>query len=303
MKIIPATINGPLSRVIGSLDVLGNGTNHTLPHVNPFVLLDEACTITKPNIPAFGLHPHSGAMILTICLSGYVENVSFDCKSSKVQSVHGPGPFVLAVNAGRGVVHDEHTYDYDDAEGKCSTKLIQLAWMTGDDVLDSEMFYDAHPIVLEQEDGVQVMLCAGNYGPKSSVISCREVPSVTVLIITLPPGGKFETDEFVDRMGNGFVYNLGYEGRKGPVWVNGKEVLESKVAVELDFHSRNVEIENRGSDCEATTLLGFARPLDKVWTKLLMHNGFIFAKSQEAAFEKKLEFEKVGAANFGRSLN
>jgi len=34
-----------------------------------------------------------------------------------------------------------------------------------------------------------------------------------------------------------------------------------------------------------------------------MHNGFIFAKSQEAALEKKLEFEKVGAANFGRSLN
>ena len=178
-----------------------------------------------------------------------MEHVSFDCKRSKVQSVHGPGPFVLAVNAGRGVVHDEHTYDGDDAEGKCSTKLIQLAWMTGDDVLDSEMFYDAHPIVLEQEDGVQVMLCAGNYGPKSSVISCREVPSVTVLIITLPPGGKFETDEFVNRMGNGFVYNLGHEGRKGPVWVNGKEVLESKVAVELDFHSRNVEIENRGSDC------------------------------------------------------
>jgi len=303
MKIIPATINGPLSRVIGSLDVHGNGTNHPLPHVNPFVLLDEACTITKPNIPAFGLHPHSGAMILTICLSGYVENVSFDCESSKIKSIHGPGPFVLAVNAGRGVVHDEHTYDGGDDEVGCSTKLIQLAWMTGDDALAAEMFYDDHPVVLEQEDGVQVMLCAGNYCQKSSVISCREVPSVTVLIVSLPPGGKFETDEFVNRMGDGFIYNLGYEGRKGPVWVNGEEVLESQVAVELELNSRNVEIENRGSDCEATTLLGFAKPLDEVWTKLLMYNGFIFSKSQESALEKKLEFEKVGAANFGKSLN
>lgn len=198
-------------------------------------------------------------------------------------------------NIFRGIVHDEHTF------GDKPTKLFQLAWMTADASADAELFHQNDPVILSQDDGVKVMLCAGNFRDHASGITCKERPDLTVLLITLSPGGKFETDEFTNQEGNVFIYNTKYENRKGPVWINGEqEVLESQVVVDMPLDSKTIKIENRGTENDATLLLGFGKPFDKVWTKLLMHNGFIFAETEEDAEKKNLEFETVGAAKFGK---
>jgi len=305
MRILPTTISGPITRVIGSLDFKGQGTTHILPHVNPFVLLDEAPVITEPNIPKFGIHPHSGAMIVTICLSGYIENIYYSQGVEK-KEVHGPGPFLLAVNSGRGMVHDEHT-----GEDK-PTKLLQLAWMTGDDTSDAELFCQNNPVILEEDDGVKIMLCAGSFRQMDSGIPCKQNQSLTVLYITLPPGGTFQTDEFVNQDGI-FIYSLDDNNNKIPLWVNGKKVLESSHALvdilpDDEFDCNTIKIENReekiancngDDDKDVKVLMGFGRPLENVWTKMLMHNGFIFSRTEDDAENKKLEFEEFGVSHFG----
>lgn len=55
----PTTANPIITRLVGTVDIDGAGTQHALPHVDPFILLDQG-TITKNNMPPFGPHPHRG---------------------------------------------------------------------------------------------------------------------------------------------------------------------------------------------------------------------------------------------------
>jgi redox-sensitive bicupin YhaK (pirin superfamily) len=291
MRIVPTTWAAPfLARVIGSTDYKGSGTNHQISDINPFVLLDEAAIITNRNVPKFGLHPHSGVMVLTICLSGSVENVYIDRNGKEVKSVHGPGPFLLAVNSGRGVVHDEHTFSEDPC------KLLQLAWMTGDDESDAEICHVAEPLILNEGDGTDIMLCAGTFRQKESGIVCSQNPSITVIFVTLPPGGAFQTDEFCG--GNAFVYNMNYENQRGPLSVNNAQVPASHV-VDMEQHSGQLKITNEGTNV-VSVLIGHREPINPKWNKLLMFNGFIFAKSEEDAEKKQDEFRQVGITGFGQ---
>lgn len=301
MRITPTTkINQLLSRVIGTVDYKGQGTLHPIDeHVcNPFCLFDEAATITRKDTPPFGVHPHAGAMILTICLSGSLKNITY-VKGKEQKTIHGKNddsPFLVALNAGRGAVHDEHTASDNP------TKLLQIVWMTGDDQSKAEMFSDEEPTIITQEnDETKIMLCVGSFRGHDAVIQCKQDASVTVLLVTIPPGGKFETDEFANRDGGGnaFIYNVNYEEYNETIEVNDEEVHISHL-VDMEFNVGTINIVNKEkNDKAATVLIGFGKPLEKVWTKLLMHNGFIFAQSQEDAEDKLEEFERDGVSKFG----
>jgi hypothetical protein len=68
---IPRTpLHGSLSRLIGGLDCKGNGTNHPLISVEPFILCDSAKEIIGAGKPPFGFHPHHGLIAMTYVLSG-----------------------------------------------------------------------------------------------------------------------------------------------------------------------------------------------------------------------------------------
>eukprot|EP00286_Rhodomonas_abbreviata_P000045 CAMPEP_0181288424 /NCGR_PEP_ID=MMETSP1101-20121128/325_1 /TAXON_ID=46948 /ORGANISM="Rhodomonas abbreviata, Strain Caron Lab Isolate" /LENGTH=287 /DNA_ID=CAMNT_0023392545 /DNA_START=82 /DNA_END=945 /DNA_ORIENTATION=- len=283
MRVVPTTQNGILTRAIASTDCRGAGTYHPISAINPFVVLENAPVITSPNVPPFGLHPHSGIMVVTICLSGQVEYVHIDGNGNKVVEVQGPGPFLSAVNAGRGAVHDEHTYTADPC------KLIQCAWMSGEDNTSAELTYVPKPTVLCQDDQTKIMLCVGSFRGSDSGI--RPPNPTTLLHITLPSGGKFQTEY----EGNAFVYNM--EGA-GAVLVNQEKVPPSHIA-DMEENKGYLDISNDSPDT-ATLLVGYGAPITPEWTKLLMFNGFIYAASVEDAEKKEEEFRERGIHGFGR---
>ena len=292
MRITPTTpINALLTRVIGSTDVRGQGTKHAIADINPFVLLDETAVFTKKHVPPFGRHPHSGAMILTICLMGSLNNMTIK-DGKEVSEVVGPGPFVLGLNANRGAVHDEHT------SSDQPTKLMQLAWLTGDNESDCEFQHVAEPKVLKEDD-CEIMLCCGTFRQEASGIMCRQNPSVTAFVVKLTSGGIFETDEFEE--GNVFVYCIDYEEKRGPLLVNDNEVPNAHVTdMSLESGSK-LKIENKNGH-DVSVLVGYGKPIEPKWKKLLMFDGFVFAPSEDELQKKEDEFKKVGAEGFGLKL-
>lgn len=118
-QIIEPIEHGMLMRIIGSTDAVGNGKQHKCADVNPFILFDEA-TLQKKHVPKFGPHPHHGMAVCTIIKEGSLLNrIPQDDHEGTV--IDGPG--YVAVNAGRGTVHEEMTASSD------RTRLAQIAWL------------------------------------------------------------------------------------------------------------------------------------------------------------------------------
>ena len=112
ISFVPRTVKSILSRLIGGLDIQGNGVDHPLLGLDPFVLCDAAPEIhgigdayiyvascvsvaytpsfnllrklTKGN-PPFGFHPHYGLIAITYVLDG-----SFDDEDNL--AVEGESP-------------------------------------------------------------------------------------------------------------------------------------------------------------------------------------------------------------------
>ncbi len=70
MKLVPATKTNHFLRVIGTVDVLGNGTHHSVAEVGPFVLMDDA--VAALGQPPFGRHPHRGLHVISLIWEGSV---------------------------------------------------------------------------------------------------------------------------------------------------------------------------------------------------------------------------------------
>lgn len=359
MRIIPSTINGPiLVRAIGSTDFRGAGTPHPIADANPFVFLEHLSSpIQKPNVPPFGLHPHSGVTILTIGLSGVIENVVVDPRSSdkagnetqnqnghgkEKRSIHGTGhgPFLVATNAGRGVVHDEHTYTSNPCD------LVQCAFVTGDNTSEAHISYVEEPTILHQKRGDEsstssvspscdIMICAGSFrgkdsgleiGPKIQTGGDRSTNVPTLLHITIPPGGCFEmNDEDMVGLqgGNTFVYNMtkrrqtntdndtdlddtnannnACEG-EGSLVVNNEIQIKpwNLLSITSEDDLQHLKIENRDATEHTSAFVGYGKPIVPSWTKLLMFNGFIFAPSEADAERKEEEYKQLGMSGFGK---
>lgn len=321
MRIIPRTLNGSvLVRAIGSKDYRGKGTLHPIADVNPFCFLEHLVKpIENKGVPGFGLHPHSGVSVLTIALSGTIENVVIGKDGKEKKEIHGgSGPFLVATNAGRGIVHDEHTYTAEPCD------LVQCALLTGDNTSESYISYVEKPTILRQSDESEIMICSGTFRGEDSRLKIgkkgaggSESGSVPVLLyVTLPPGGVFELNEQDMKGCNAFVYNMKRlaDGESGSdeygslVVNNDKQLKPWHLAVtqqddnEQDNSDvRQLKIENRGSTEHTSAFVGFGKPITPAWTKLLMFDGFVFAPSKEDAEKKEQEFEQVGASGFGHS--
>jgi len=121
-KIVPAVRSGPISRLIGTVDVDGNGTHHDeLPEVDPFILLDQA-TIPANGKPPFGAHPHRGHSVVTVLTKGRVK--SWDSFSRDHTTISAPAAYW--VDAGSGVFHDETSVVEDESDPNQHVSLLQL---------------------------------------------------------------------------------------------------------------------------------------------------------------------------------
>ena len=120
--IVTPTRAGPLHRLIGSVDIDGQGTSHpSLTHVDPFIFLDCA-TIPIHGQPTFGRHPHRGHSIVTVILNGQVS--SWDSFTNVTTTISAPASYW--VNAGSGIFHDEVTVVPDETDRKQHTSIFQF---------------------------------------------------------------------------------------------------------------------------------------------------------------------------------
>jgi redox-sensitive bicupin YhaK (pirin superfamily) len=123
--VVPATQTNPMiARMIGTVDMDGAGTEHVLPHVDPFILLDYG-KITKNAMPPFGAHPHYGHSVVTVLLQGKVS--SWDSFRPKTEQRHViTAPASYWVDAGSGVFHDEQSVIDNENDETQHVRLLQL---------------------------------------------------------------------------------------------------------------------------------------------------------------------------------
>lgn len=109
--------NTRVLRVIGSVDIDGQGVEHDIVDIDPFLLLDESLIDGKLST-SFRKHPHTGLVAVTYLLEGTAH--AWD-------NIHGATPDlnraggVYCVDAGRGIVHGEAPI-----EGIRCVRLLQL---------------------------------------------------------------------------------------------------------------------------------------------------------------------------------
>jgi redox-sensitive bicupin YhaK (pirin superfamily) len=120
-RVVPCKVSGPLSRLIGSVDVDGNGTEHELEECDPCILLDQG-TISKHNMPPFGAHPHRGHSVVTVLLRGKM--TSWDSFANEKLTIEGPASYW--VDAASGIFHNEVSVIDDESDSDQHASLFQL---------------------------------------------------------------------------------------------------------------------------------------------------------------------------------
>eukprot|EP00539_Tryblionella_compressa_P000481 CAMPEP_0178748158 /NCGR_PEP_ID=MMETSP0744-20121128/8736_1 /TAXON_ID=913974 /ORGANISM="Nitzschia punctata, Strain CCMP561" /LENGTH=302 /DNA_ID=CAMNT_0020401503 /DNA_START=124 /DNA_END=1032 /DNA_ORIENTATION=- len=282
-KVVPAT-QGHITRLIGTVDMEGKGTNHPLAEVDPFILLDYG-SISKNDMPPFGAHPHRGHSVVTIILQGKVK--SWDSFSNQEETMSAPGSYW--VDAGSGLFHDEKSVIDDENDPNQHFKLFQL-W-----VGVREADRKKPPRVQKQEDlPREDLMDADNkvvgkivhhVGPQTKI----ETPHpIHVAHVRQSKNSTYHHD--LDPTHGGFIVHMsGKPSFGGTIPMNDMDVLVLKKG------GRRLEITtNEQSDAEYLVCSG---ELNKEhWVKKLVASGAIIAASEEEAKELAPKVEAMSAA-------
>ncbi|KAK3286019.1 hypothetical protein CYMTET_6409 [Cymbomonas tetramitiformis] len=212
----PVVKFGVLHRVIGSTDIDGNGTHHSLVDVNPFILADYVCAKIDMK-PPFCAHPHMGACIFSIPFEGFPLNPWDNVHGKEEQACYPGGVYFL--NSGLGCVHDEPLNPFESrpptsaqfdhsaisTEATCF-RMMQL-WFAPDlsgelprthsqVVLPSEIPLISDPVVINEEGesipqaGLALRLLVGSYGGHTSPLDVQRENGIEILVLhgRLQPG-------------------------------------------------------------------------------------------------------------------
>jgi len=300
-----------LYRCIGTLDIDGNGTEHSLDQVDPFMLLDYA-VVTKNDMPPFGAHPHRGHSVVTVLLHGrYKSWDSFSDPLGSTIETSGTfidGPSSYWVDAGSGVFHDERSVIADESDVQQHCKLLQL-WMT---VKDEDRYKPAKaqystesPVehAVSANDNSEVVAAIRYY--VGDGVGIETMHSVTVAHVVQKPNTTLHFP--VDPAHGGFILTL--NGRDAParygssghgMMMPNNNVDVFVLADTTDQDEDFIAIQTAGGtgipDTEYVICTGLKH--DQAWYKKLSANGAIVAATPEQA----REIGKEAAAASARGL-
>jgi len=286
------SINSTLSRIIGSLDVNGKGTEHLLHEVNPFILLDRA-VITGPGHPPFGAHPHSGFSVASFFLSGCFktwDNIQDKWEDDRV------GGSVYYIHSGRGVVHDELS------TGEGENTLFQL-WMKlpneEEKKKDATIQFASPQSVPEFEfkavhgDSATIRLVLGSFSGHTSPI---KLPTeLFVLVVHQRPGSSISIP--IPRGWNSAIVNNPLPGAPSSAKYANTQVDDPSIIVFGDGEFLSVTTE----DSTAKYLVLAGAPIESPWVKVLGYNGAIIDITKEAAEAKMSQYEAL-KFDFGKVI-
>lgn len=279
-KVVPATFNGKITRLVGTLDMDGNGTNHPLADVDPFILLD-AGKIGKPGVPSFGAHPHRGHSVVSILLNGKVKSWdSFKKDGDEKEVLSAPASYW--VDAGSGVFHDERSVMEDENDPSQHMELFQL-WVgvsEADRKKPARIQYDTDLPKFELKDTTGNTIGSGIYyvGEKTKI----ETPHpISVALIKQNKGTTYR-HPVVAEHGGFVVHTKGNPSIGGTTPENKNDVLVLK----NDQDGAPDYLEIQASDKEdAEYLVCAGERIKEKWVKKLVANGAIIAATEEEAKE------------------
>lgn len=299
-RVVPPTINGPITRLVGTVDIDGAGTKHPLPDVNPFILLDVA-TIPRTDLPPFGAHPHRGHSVVTVLLQGKMKSWDSFHPDDEPTIIEAPSSYY--VHAGSGLFHDETTVVDDPDDPTQHVKLFQL-WMTSKEeerTLPPSLQYDSNLEVEERWDDDESDGTATK--PQSATIryflggskdggggKIKTPHPITVAHVTQYPQRTIKFP--VDETHGGFLVHMEGTGRYGGGVIanvpNEVHVLDDS---DDKGQQRCIEIENASSESNLSYLLCIGEKIADPWCKKLVANGAVFASTEAEAREIATKIE------------
>lgn len=312
VQVVPATqTKGPV-RLIGTVDCDGNGTQHSLAQVDPFILLD-AGTLPKDNLPPFGPHPHRGHSVVTILLKGSMK--SWDSTQKPAESPPAKdtdnleyrdvitGPASYWVDAGSGLFHKELTKIENEADPAQHVELFQL-WVGVSEAdrqksprvqIDNDL--PTFECVGQTVNGEEMVVVGrGRYyvGPETTI---QTPHPICVAHIVQKPGTVYEFS-LGSSSHEGFVVSMnGFPkfGRSSTTPESRYDVLvlenhtNGKSSQPNDFLRVQTTSSDDGEDSEYLICTG--ERIGETWAKKLVVNGAIIAATPEEAREIAAELE------------
>lgn len=275
-----------LWRVIGTVDIDGQGTEHALAHVDPFIFLDDAC-IEGEMSSSFQKHPHTGLTAVTYLLEGTVH--AWD-------NIHGATPDlnhaggVYCVDSGRGIVHGEAP-----VEGMRKVRLLQLWFNPGLDKQPlpqaSYQLFQPEELPAYQNDRLWAKVIIGSAFELTSPVVCRW--PIQYLHVKLEPHQTY-TMKTPNPSWQGFIYIVAGQGKFGKNGMIGEPqqclILGSELSDEILFENT--------SDQTLEFIFATGQPHQQPFVKLLGHGGAIVADTAEHARAFMQLYEK-DPAHFG----
>lgn len=287
-KVVAATNNGKITRLIGTLDIDGSGTNHPLESVDPFILLDHG-VVPKNSMPPFGPHPHRGHSVITVLLQGKIK--SWDSFQPKGEWYTLSAPASYWVDAGTGVFHDERSVIDNEDDEMQHMKLFQL-WVG---VKESDR---SNPPKVQKDENLEQYECIdanGNVvgsgicyvGPDSAISTPHPVE---VKLIKQNAKTTYRVD--IDSKQNGFVVHI--KGSPSFSGTTPNKELDVLVLDSSDGGANSLEVST--GDEGAEYLICTGEPNNEAWVKKLAANGAIIAATAEEARDMVPSVEAMSAA-------
>ena len=279
-----------LSRVIGTIDIDGQGTKHTISDIDPFIFLDDAI-IEGTLSSSFQKHPHTGLTAVTYLLEGTAH--AWD-------NIHGPTPDlnraggVYCVDSGRGIVHGEAPVD-----GIRKVRLLQMWYNPGIYELPlteaKYQLFQPNELPVYEDENVWVKVIIGaKYNLTSPVLN--QWP-IQYLHVKLAPLQTYSL-KIPDPTWQGFIYVIKGQGQFG---ANDILCREQQCLVFDSDLDPTIEIKNMDST-PLEFVLAAGKPHHKAFVKLLGHGGAIVADTETHARTWMQQYEK-DPEHFGLCLS
>lgn len=293
-QVVPPTASGPISRLVGTVDIDGKGTNHPLAQVNPFMLLDQGI-LTESDKPPFGAHPHRGHSVVTVLTQGQVK--SWDSFTQTDTVIKAPASYW--VDAASGVFHDETTVVPDPSDPGQHVSLFQL-WISvkeEDRIKPAAVQYDTDLPTVNAKDAEGNVVGTILYYVGGGV-SIQTPHPITVAYITQEPGTVLKFP--IDPTHGGFAVHIKGAAKYGDTMTETTQVNVVHELANTDGSETHLEVATPGGDSPANYLVCVDEKIGEPWFKKLVANGAVIAKSAEEAREiaSRVEgYSKNGLSN------
>ena len=282
-QIIKATKMGDHAlRLIGTVDIDGNGTNHEVADVDPIVLFDFANINTSAESP-FRPHPHVGLTALSFLPAGGTWMAWDSLEGDSDQHLQTGGLYY--VHAGTPAFHHEFPSP-DTVAAAMEVEFVQLVWNATDeeDVRTVVMQPEEVPVVTSEHGSVRVL--AGDFCGVSAIQPFTH-RKIIYAYIQLDQGGRM--DFTIPSAMRGMLFVI--EGKLGA----NDATVDAEQMMILGDEDEALATTNLDSNRVTRFIIAAGEPVNKPFHKLLGLGGFIIGETEQEVRARMAELTATAA--------